>query len=66
MKWLPLNSIPSKPGWFHVRDAPGGKIGIRYWDGKCWNAVNARDGFTPNDSFVEWLLIFGISRNQIT
>lgn len=58
-KWMGKNSKPEKAGWYYVRHLDG-SLSSRYFDdsqgGSWWNAT-AWDGFTPNDSFVEWLLV---------
>lgn len=57
--WKSKNSTPPMPGWYYVHNFDG-SVGSRYYDDSCggsWWHSNARDGWTPNDSFVDWLLI---------
>lgn len=57
--WKSKNSTPLMPGWYYVHNLDG-SIGSRYFDdssGGSWWHSTARDGWTPNDSFVDWLLI---------
>lgn len=57
--WKSKNSTPPMPGWYYVHNLDG-SVGSRYYDdsaGGSWWHSNARDGWTPNDSFVDWLLI---------
>ncbi len=56
-KWMGKNAIPNEIGWYYVRRLDGG-CSVRYWDdsaGGVWSLCTAGDGFTPNNSFVEWL-----------
>ena len=57
-KWMGKNSKPKNSGWFYVKNIDG-SISIRNYDrpNDAWWYVTAWDGFTPNDSFVEWLRI---------
>jgi hypothetical protein len=61
MKWMSKNSKPKYHGWHYVKQERN--IGMRYYDGAWWYS-NARDGFTPNDSFIEWLNIPNVSDKQ--
>ncbi len=65
MKWKSINSIPAHCGWFYVRDMRG-TVSIRYFDDteKTWWFPSRRDGIRPNNSFVEWLSIKGVSDKQ--
>jgi hypothetical protein len=59
MNWRPKNAKPPKAGWYYVHDL-NGDVSSRYYDdsdGGSWWYATARDGWTPNDSFVDWLLI---------
>jgi len=57
-KWMSKNSKPSCSMWFYTRNEDG-SIASRYYDDSddSWWTSNARDGWTPNNSFVEWLLV---------
>jgi hypothetical protein len=62
--WRPKNAKPAKHGWHYVRYV-NGKTGMRYYDGTWWNST-ARDGWTPNDSFSEWMHVPRIHANDGT
>lgn len=58
-RWMAKNAKPARAGWHHVRESDG-SYGARYYDDSAegsWWATTARDGWTPNDSFVDWLLV---------
>lgn len=68
-KWMAKNSKPIRPGWHYTRNH-NGSIAARYYDdtptanGGTWWTATARNGWKPNDSFVEWMNIPGISDKQ--
>lgn len=58
MKWNGKNAKPTRAGWYYTRNHDGSVCGRYYDDSKdAWYNCTAWDGFTPNDSFVEWLWI---------
>jgi hypothetical protein len=64
-RWVEKYYAPKRAGWHYTRNLDG-TISARYFDdGKqSWWTSNARDGWTPNDSFTEWLQVPGVSENQ--
>lgn len=68
MPWIGKKAKPTFSGYHYVRSRLNkpGQVSIRYFDdsngGSWWLPGNA--GFTPNDSFYEWLTIPGISNSQ--
>lgn len=67
MKWMAKNSKPGRPGWYYTRNTGGTSIAARYYDdsaGGSWWTSTARNGWQPNDSFIEWLQVPGISDCQ--
>jgi len=49
---------PTKSGWYYVTNFDH-SISSRYYDDSdgVWYHATASDGFTPNDSFIEWLWV---------
>jgi hypothetical protein len=61
------NAKPKRPGWHYTHNLDGRTISARYYDdskGGIWWCSNARDGWTPNNSFIDWLNIPGVSDAQ--
>lgn len=58
-RWMSKNAKPEMSGWFYVHNLDG-SLSSRYYDdsgkGSWWNST-ARDGWTQNNSFIDWLLI---------
>lgn len=64
-RWVDKYYEPRTPGWHYVRNEAG-SVSARYFDDSdhTWWLSDARNGFTPNDSFAEWLTIPNISPQQ--
>ena len=57
-KWMGKNSHPPMGRWYYTRNHDG-SVASRYYDdsGDSWWCASAKYGFTPNDSFIEWLWV---------
>jgi hypothetical protein len=64
-RWVEKYYVPKRAGWHYTRNLDG-TISARCFDDskQSWWTSNARDGWTPNDSFTEWLQVPGVSENQ--
>lgn len=65
MKWMGKNARPACAGWYYTKNQRG-SVSARYFDDSngIWHFVTAHDGWTPNDSFTEWLNVPGVSDRQ--
>lgn len=63
MKWFSKNANPTESGFYYVRQERN--IGVRYFDNSTvsWWLISAK-GPAPNDSFIEWLHVEGVSNRQ--
>jgi hypothetical protein len=64
-RWVEKYYVPKRSGWHYTRNLDG-TISARYFDDsrQSWWVSNAIFGWTPNDSFTEWLQVPGVSENQ--
>jgi len=64
-KWMGKNAKPPRAGWHYTKNHDG-SIAARYFDDSdaSWWVSTARNGWTPNDSFTEWLNVPGVSDRQ--
>ena len=60
-RWMPKNAKPEMAGWYYTHNLDG-SVASRYYDdsNNTWWDSTARDGWTQNDSFIDWLLVAGI------
>lgn len=61
--WRAKNAKPPRPGWYYVRGPQNERGQALYFDdtpratGGSWWHSTAANGWTPNDTFSEWLLV---------